>query len=88
MPERIPIAIVSGFLGSGKTTLVQHLLADARATGLRVAVVSNELGELGVDRALLARGDDDDDRPPHRAFLQDQLEVDVVHRLQIPAAAA
>ena len=59
MPERIPIAIVSGFLGSGKTTLVQHLLADARATGLRVAVVSNELGELGVDRALLARGDDD-----------------------------
>ncbi|MFP8875481.1 MAG: molybdopterin-guanine dinucleotide biosynthesis protein MobB, partial [Myxococcota bacterium] len=51
MHERIPIAIVSGFLGSGKTTLVQRLLADARAAGLRVAVVSNELGELGVDRA-------------------------------------
>ena len=59
MPERIPIAIVSGFLGSGKTTLVQHLLADARAAGLRLAVVSNELGELGIDRALLARGDED-----------------------------
>jgi cobalamin biosynthesis protein CobW len=48
--------IVSGFLGSGKTTLVRHLLAAAQAEGTRVAFVSNELGELGVDQALLAGG--------------------------------
>jgi G3E family GTPase len=45
--------VVSGFLGSGKTTLVRRLLADARASGLRAAVVSNEFGELGIDGALL-----------------------------------
>lgn len=48
--------MVSGFLGSGKTSLVAHLLAEAQRLGLRIAVVSNELGELGVDRALLGGG--------------------------------
>jgi G3E family GTPase len=54
--KRIPALIVSGFLGSGKTTLVQHLLRHAQAVGMRAAVVSNEFGELGVDRALLSEG--------------------------------
>jgi G3E family GTPase len=53
---RIPALVVSGFLGSGKTSLVQHLLANAQQLGLRIAIVSNELGELGVDRALLGAG--------------------------------
>jgi len=53
---RIPILLVSGFLGSGKTTLVRHLLADARARGLRLAIVSNEFGALGIDQALLGGG--------------------------------
>jgi len=57
--ERVPVVLVSGFLGSGKTTLVRFLLADARRRGLRVAVVSNELGELGIDRALLAGAGDE-----------------------------
>jgi cobalamin biosynthesis protein CobW len=52
--RRVPVLVVSGFLGSGKTTLVRHLLADARRTGARVAVVSNELGDLGIDAALLS----------------------------------
>jgi cobalamin biosynthesis protein CobW len=56
---RIPVLIVSGFLGSGKTTLVRHLLADARRTGARVAVVSNEFGELGIDAALLSQTRED-----------------------------
>ncbi len=47
--------VVSGFLGSGKTTLVQRLLAEAQATGVRAAVVSNEFGELGIDQALLGQ---------------------------------
>jgi cobalamin biosynthesis protein CobW len=53
---RIPVVIISGFLGSGKTTLVRHLLEDAQRSGTRVAVVSNEFGELGIDRALLGEG--------------------------------
>jgi cobalamin biosynthesis protein CobW len=54
--EKIPALVVSGFLGSGKTTLVRHLLEEAQREGIRVAVVSNELGELGIDRALLGQG--------------------------------
>jgi len=50
---RTPVLVVSGFLGSGKTTLVRALLDDAQRRGLRVAVVSNEFGELGIDQALL-----------------------------------
>ena len=50
--------LVSGFLGSGKTTLVRHLLRDAQARGLRLAIVSNEFGELGIDRALLGGSDE------------------------------
>jgi cobalamin biosynthesis protein CobW len=46
--------VVSGFLGAGKTTLVRQLLEAGRRDGIPTAVVSNELGELGIDRALLA----------------------------------
>lgn len=55
-PRKIPALVLSGFLGSGKTTVVQRLLADAAARGIRVALISNELGELGIDRALLGKG--------------------------------
>jgi G3E family GTPase len=53
--RRVPALVISGFLGSGKTTLVRRLLADAQEGGVRVAVVSNEFGELGIDQALLGR---------------------------------
>ncbi len=54
--RRVPALVLSGFLGSGKTTVVQRLLADAAERGIRVALISNELGELGIDRALLGQG--------------------------------
>ena len=54
--SRTPVIVVSGFLGSGKTSLVRHLLRDAQARGVRVAVISNEFGDLGIDRALLGPG--------------------------------
>ncbi|MEZ4333857.1 MAG: GTP-binding protein [Myxococcota bacterium] len=54
--RRVPALVLSGFLGAGKTTLIQRLLADARRQGLRIALVSNELGALGIDRALLGAG--------------------------------
>jgi len=52
---RASALVVSGFLGSGKTTLVRALLADAQRRGVKAAVVSNEFGELGIDRALIGR---------------------------------
>jgi G3E family GTPase len=59
VPDRkVPALVVSGFLGSGKTTLIRHLLAEAVRLGVRVALVSNELGAIGVDRALLGQGDE------------------------------
>ena len=51
--DSVPALVVSGFLGAGKTTLVRHLLEEAQAQGVRMAVVSNEFGELGIDQALL-----------------------------------
>ena len=56
--RKVPVLVVSGFLGSGKTTLVRALLADAQARGERMAVVSNEFGELGIDEALMRQGGD------------------------------
>jgi len=53
----IPALVVSGFLGAGKTTLLQHLLKDAQHQGLRLAIVSNEFGALGIDQALLGNQD-------------------------------
>lgn len=56
LPTRAQSLVVSGFLGSGKTTIVRSLLAQSQQQGLRVAVVSNEFGELGIDQALLGDG--------------------------------
>ncbi len=48
---RVPCTIVTGFLGSGKTTLIRHLLAHAN--GRRLAVIVNEFGDVGIDGEIL-----------------------------------
>ncbi len=58
MTHPIPALIVSGYLGSGKTTLVGHLLEQARADGVRLAIISNEFGDTGIDKALLDAGEE------------------------------
>jgi cobalamin biosynthesis protein CobW len=50
--SRIPVTIVTGLLGSGKTTLIRHLLGHSH--GRRLALIINEFGEIGVDRELLS----------------------------------
>ncbi len=51
----IPVTVIGGYLGAGKTTLVNHLL---RHSGLRLAVLVNEFGELPIDHDLIeAEGD-------------------------------
>ena len=52
MKNKIPVDIISGFLGSGKTTLINALLVD-QYDGMRIAVIENEFGKIDVDSALL-----------------------------------
>ena len=48
---KVPVTIVTGFLGAGKTTLISHLIRNAG--GRRLAVVVNEFGTLGIDGDIL-----------------------------------
>ncbi len=48
---KIPVTIITGFLGSGKTTLIRHLMANPQ--GKRLAVLVNEFGDVGVDGDIL-----------------------------------
>jgi G3E family GTPase len=50
--SKIPVTVITGFLGAGKTTLIRHLLGHAK--GKRIALVINEFGDLGVDKEVLA----------------------------------
>ncbi|MFO1027834.1 MAG: GTP-binding protein [Acetobacteraceae bacterium] len=52
----IPVSIVTGFLGSGKTTLISRLLRDPALAG--TAVIVNEFGEIGLDHDLIASSDE------------------------------
>lgn len=57
MSEPIPVTVIGGYLGSGKTTMVNHLLRNAN--GLRLAILVNEFGELPIDEDLIEAQDDD-----------------------------
>lgn len=49
--QKVPVTVVTGFLGSGKTTLISNLIKNA--AGKRLAVVVNEFGDVGVDGEIL-----------------------------------
>jgi cobalamin biosynthesis protein CobW len=51
MTSKIPVTIITGFLGSGKTTLIRNLIQNAN--GRRLAVIVNEFGEMGIDGDLI-----------------------------------
>src|ERR1700745_405810 len=54
---RIPVTVVTGFLGAGKTTLVRRFLSTPEGRG--TAVVVNEFGAVGIDDALLRASTDE-----------------------------
>jgi cobalamin biosynthesis protein CobW len=49
--QKIPVTVITGFLGAGKTTLIRNLLLNTQ--GRRLAVLVNEFGEVGIDGDLL-----------------------------------
>ena len=55
--QGIPVTILTGFLGSGKTTVLNHILSKQK--GLKIAVLVNEFGEIGIDNDLIVKTDED-----------------------------
>lgn len=54
----VPITVVTGFLGSGKTTLINNVLKQVDDSNEKVLIIVNEFGEVGVDHDLLQTSDE------------------------------
>ena len=52
--KTVPITLITGYLGSGKTTLVNHILKNAK--NHKMAVIVNDIGEINIDAELIAKG--------------------------------
>lgn len=50
----IPVSVLTGYLGAGKTTVLNHVLANQE--GYKVAVIVNDIGEVNIDASLIAKG--------------------------------
>jgi len=57
--KKIPVTVLTGFLGSGKTTLMNHILNDDTHK-MKFAVIENEFGEIGVDEKVLSENADEE----------------------------
>ena len=54
MKPETPVLLLTGYLGSGKTTLVNRILSNRR--GIKFAVIVNDIGEVNIDADLIQKG--------------------------------
>jgi cobalamin biosynthesis protein CobW len=55
--SKIPVTVVTGFLGAGKTSLIRNLLINSHDK--KIALIINEFGDLGIDGEILKNCDDE-----------------------------
>lgn len=80
-----PILLLTGYLGSGKTTLVNHILSNRR--GIKFAVIVNDIGEVNIDADLIERGGIVDTKDDSLVALQNgciccTLKMDLVKQIE------
>ena len=82
--KTVPITLITGYLGSGKTTLINNILKNAK--GHKMAVIVNDIGEINIDADLIAQGgvvssQDDSLVPLQNGCICCTLKKDLINQL-------